>query len=225
MLVRSGEEIMTILAALLLAASLHPKELVGLWQMDINPAGSFELRADGTGSFAGQTVRWSAARGVLTFQGAEGSESIAYKLDQGRLLLSMGEATLVWKRAEAAPKKLAAKRADGEGDPRLRQLLLSSAWCSFSYSQAGGTTHKSRVVLRPDGTLTRDSDSEMYSSGSAGTYFGASNNAQGARWRLQGQRLLIDSGEGFQDVGLQVSQNSNGYPILNAAGVEYMMCN
>jgi hypothetical protein len=214
-----------VILALIIAASLHPKELVGKWLMEANPESRFELRADGTGSFDGQAVHWSAAEGMLTIRGEEGSESIAYKLEQGRLLLSLGEATLSWKRADEGQKtKAPHKHSAGDGDPRLRQLLLSSAWCSFSYSQTSGTTHQSRVVLHPDGRLTRDSGAETYSSGSAGTYFGASNDAQAARWKLDRQRLLIDGGEGFQDVGLQVTQNSSGYPILKANGVEYMMC-
>ena len=54
----------------------------------------------------------------------------------------------------------------------------------------------------------------------------AGQSAQGTimRWKLENLRLLIDSGQGFQDVGLQGTKNSAGYPILKALGKEYMMC-
>ena len=110
---------------------------------------------------------------------------------------------------------------------QARQVLLSSAWCSFTYNQRSGTSTTRKVVFRPDGIMTVNGGAETYSSGYGGTYAGQSNNAGAMRWKLQNLRLYVDAGNGtgFQDVGLSATQNSNGAVILQSQGREYMMCN
>lgn len=115
-------------------------------------------------------------------------------------------------------------------DQQARQLLTSSAWCSFSYRSTGGggsgVSSSSRVVFRPDGTMVMSSGGESYSTGYAGSVAGQSSGGSVMRWRVENLRLLVDSndGLGFQDIGLQAYQNSSGYPVLKAQGKEYSQC-
>jgi hypothetical protein len=115
------------------------------------------------------------------------------------------------------------------GDPRddqARQLLLGSAWCSFTYNKVSGTSTTQRVVFRSDGQLFINGGAETYSSGAAGSYAGQSNNGGVMRWRLENLRLLIDAGDGngWQDVNLDATRNSSGSVILHSLGREYAMC-
>ncbi len=109
-------------------------------------------------------------------------------------------------------------------DQQARQLLTSSAWCSFSYRSTGsggsGVSSSSRVVFRPDGTMFMGTGGESYSTGSAGSVAGQSSGGSVMRWRVENLRLLVDAndGMGFQDIGLQAYQNSSGYPVLKAQG-------
>jgi hypothetical protein len=124
----------------------------------------------------------------------------------------------------------AAAPAGSPMDAQVRQLLLSSAWCSFSYSATpggggyGDRSSSSRVVFQADGSGFRGSSSESYSTGYGGTAAGGGRGGQPFRWQVQNGRLLIDTGAGFQDVNLDGKRNSNGYPILISGGVEYMSC-
>ena len=223
--------------ALAAAAADHPKELLGRWQMEVSAATTFELRADGNAQFNGEATRWTARAGKLTV----GGTTMDYKLAGARLTLSMGSADLVWVRAAgkaaAARERMPPVRIpesddaappveQHRGDPRLRQLLLSNAWCSFHYSQSAGTSSKTRVSFGADGSALRQSDSELSSSGSGGQYGSQQQGGEQWRWEIRGQRLFIDTmdGQGARDVGLAITQNSNGYPILNAGGKEYMSC-
>jgi len=112
-------------------------------------------------------------------------------------------------------------------DAQSRQVLTSSAWCSFTYNKVSGTSTTRKVVFRQDGVMTLNGGAETYSSGSGGTVAGQSRKASAMRWKLQNARLYVDQGGGggFQDVGLTATRNSNGSIILHAEGREYAMCN
>jgi hypothetical protein len=218
-----------------LAWSQVVPELVGRYQMEMDSSEVMELRADGTATIGEEEMRWSARANQLTV----GTDATPYVFQGGRLILSIGAIRLAWKKvsgpvgksstAPGAQKGLpdAAPASGGNAqDAQYRQILMSSAWCSFTYNKISGTSTTRRVVLRPDGIMTVNGGAESYSSGAGGTYAGQSNNSSNMRWKYEGLRLYLDdgSGAGFQDVGLTASRNSNGSIILMAAGREYAMC-
>ncbi len=122
-------------------------------------------------------------------------------------------------------------------DRQLTQLLLGSPWCSFSYSQTSGATNSSRNVFLPDGRLQTSSNYEggtvnqqgggtvNLGGGATGSVYSQSQGGGTARWRVQGGQLHLDVGAGWQVIALQVTRNSNGYPIITADGKEYSQCN
>jgi hypothetical protein len=112
-------------------------------------------------------------------------------------------------------------------DAQARQLLTSSAWCSFTYNKVSGTSTTRKVVFRPDGMMTINGGAETYSSGHGGTVAGQSRSQGAMRWKMENLRLYVDQGggSGFQDVGLDATRNSSGSIILHADGREYAMCN
>jgi hypothetical protein len=120
----------------------------------------------------------------------------------------------------------AAQAAGKTGDP-LSKLLLSSAWCSFSYNQYTGTSHTTRYQFFRNGTYSNSARGETYNSGRNGTVAGQHDSGGAGRWAVrQGQLYLSAPPEqpSLQPVALKVTRNSNGYPILNADGVEYSAC-
>ncbi|HLA36538.1 MAG TPA: hypothetical protein VJ001_16875 [Rhodocyclaceae bacterium] len=228
------------------------KELVGKFQMDVQDGDVLELRADGTANLAGEETTWSARNHRLSV----GPDTMPYLLQGNRLVLTMGSIQIAWKRLGGADKGLspmqkaavkAAGRQPGTNDAAVpmqpgvartppggnaqdiqaKQILMSSAWCSFTYNQRSGTSTTRKVVFRPDGVMTIGGGGETYSSGYGGVYAGQSSSADAMRWKFENLRLYIDSGDGggFQDVGLSATKNSNGAPILHADGREYSMCN
>ena len=122
-------------------------------------------------------------------------------------------------------------------DQQLAQLLLSSAWCSFSYKS--GYTNQSRNVFHRDGTLSINTNAEggtvnQYGGGnvdigggSGGSVYGQQQGSGQTHWKVQGGQLYLNDGSGFQPVPIRITQNSNGYPIITAAndGKEYSQCN
>lgn len=122
-------------------------------------------------------------------------------------------------------------------DQQLRQLLLSSAWCSFSYSQTSGSTSSSRSLFLPDGRLQVGSNQEGgtvnqngggtvdLGGGSTGSVYSQSQGGGTLTWQVQGGQLYVDAGQGMQLLPLTITRNSNGYPIITAAGKEYSQCN
>lgn len=116
-------------------------------------------------------------------------------------------------------------RATGQ-DAQIERILLSSPWCYMHYSQTLGSTNTERGVYLRDGRLVVTTGHEMVSSGENGTAYGSSNGGTTYRWRVLGGDLQLSDGAGpFTPVGLRITQNSNGYPILNVAGKEYSQCN
>jgi hypothetical protein len=106
------------------------------------------------------------------------------------------------------------------------KLLLSSAWCSFSYNKISGTTKTTRARFYANGTYGFGNQRESQSSGQYGSVYGQSGGGGGGRWQVKGGELYMGEGGGPL-VGVQtvLKRNSNGYPIIVADGVEYMQCN
>lgn len=116
-------------------------------------------------------------------------------------------------------------------DQQIAQLLLSSPWCYFNYtgvpgSSSSGRTNTERVVFQRDGTGVQSTGGESYYSNPYGSSAGQATGGQGFRWRVQNGMLLV-SGDGaqWQQIPLQVTRNSSGYPIVTAGGKEYATCN
>ena len=115
-------------------------------------------------------------------------------------------------------------------DRQLTQLLLSSKWCSFSYSGVSGTgsgsSRTESILFNQDGTAYVESGGESYYGGPEGSAAGQRGASGQFNWRVTGGKLLMstDGGSSWQTVDLEVSYNSNGYPILNADETEYAQC-
>jgi hypothetical protein len=105
------------------------------------------------------------------------------------------------------------------------ELLMSSAWCTFTYNKTTGYSHTKRVYFNANGTYGTGSRGEGYSSGSGGTLASQRNSAGSGLWRVERGELLMSEGRGgFEPVGTLVKRNSSGYPIIVADGVEYSQC-
>lgn len=231
----------TVVALILLLVTVVPAsariaaELVGSYRMEVQGGEVLELRANGSAAMNGEETQWSVSGNQLTI----GDEVMQYKLKGDRLLLTIGPVQVAWKKLPAkgkvAPpgqKKTAvenggqSRTGGSDADREARQLLTSTAWCSFTYNSVSGTTNTSRVVFYPNGAMTISGGAETYSKGYGGTYAGQSQSGNTMRWKLENLRMYLDQGDGngFTDIGLEATRNSNGYVILHAGGKEYSMC-
>jgi len=241
-----------IVAAMLAASPQLDSRLVGTWNAGGSPFCTFQ--ADGTGRMEDGPFRWTAQNGKLRVVDDEGSvDVIAYRVEGNTLALEMGGIQMQLSRAgggartakppkageraaardddagdseEAAPPPKAAAKPAGN-DP-VAQLLVSSAWCSFSYNKTSGVTHQSKVRFFPNGTWSSGAQAETYSSGSGGTYASQSNGAAGGQWAVKGGRLYMSDPPETPSLErvepFSITRNSNGYPIINAMGREYSRC-
>ena len=104
------------------------------------------------------------------------------------------------------------------------ELLLSSAWCTFSYNKNTGYSSSKRVAFSPGGTYAVGSRGEGGSSGSAGSMASQRDTARGGQWRVQNGELYLSEGGDFEHIQTVVRRNSNGHPVIVADGVEYSQC-
>jgi hypothetical protein len=114
----------------------------------------------------------------------------------------------------------------GAGNDQLSQLLMSSGWCYLRY--ASGNTYTEKVYFSPNGTWSNNKESEIYGRNDyAGTSaHSVGNSGTGGQWTVKGGQLYMSEGGGpLQPLPLQITRNSNGYPIINADGKEYSQCN
>jgi len=104
-------------------------------------------------------------------------------------------------------------------------LLLSSAWCTFTYNQTTGYSSTTRVTFRKNGTYSTGGRAEGYSSGRGGTYASQNDTQGNGKWKVVKGELYISEGYGqMNPVRTVVKKNSSGYPIILADGVEYSQC-
>jgi len=126
----------------------------------------------------------------------------------------------------SAPAGSAATGGGSPADQQLTQLLLSSPWCNMRYSQQMGATTIERVVFSRDGRMVSRTQRESAVNNREGSYYGNSADATQGFWRVQNGALMLSAdGRAYEPTPVTVSRNSNGYPIVTAAGKEYYQCN
>lgn len=213
-----------------------------------NPAGNvvtltLEQDAQGkvSGTLSGQgtsfkveaEVRPEGLLGMLT--GESGSLFLISRLRGNELDVVLAEqgpngqpnmqATRQFVMTRGAAKKPAAAAKPAAQDQEAVQFLTANAWCSFTYNQRSGTSTRERVVFRPDGSVTQQGGAETYSSGRSGTVSGQQTSGNQGRWRVRGGQLELSAdGATWAPQPLEVTKNSNGYPIIKSGGKEYMIC-
>ncbi|UPT74834.1 MAG: hypothetical protein M0D55_03720 [Elusimicrobiota bacterium] len=217
-----------LLAAALLAlapSAFAASPLVGSWNKDGAPAA--EVRVDGTATVDGEAVRWKASGNTLTLRYADGRvEVMEYALRGDVLTVTMeGESETYTRAGKAKAAKAKGPAPTPAGKDKLSTMLTGSAWCWMRYNKIAGTTKQERVVFDRSGAWGSGARGETYSSGMHGTAYGQTDSSSGGRWSVKGKSLLMSEGGGaLEDVGLSVSYNSNGHPLLNVAGKEYYSC-
>lgn len=124
--------------------------------------------------------------------------------------------------AGAGPSSLASTPQDQQ----IATLLMSSPWCNMRYSQQMGATTVERVTFARDWRFASRTSRESAVNNSQGSYYGNSSDGVDGFWRVQNANLLLSAdGQRFEATPLQITRNSNGYPIITAAGKEYNKCN
>jgi len=104
-------------------------------------------------------------------------------------------------------------------------LLLSSAWCTFSYNKTTGYSNTTRLRFNKNGTYGSGGRAEGYSSGRGGAYASQNDSSSGGSWKVNKGELYISQGRGeLAHVNTVVKRNSSGYPIILTDGVEYSQC-
>ena len=136
--------------------------------------------------------------------------------------------------AAAAPARggLGLVGATGVQEKQIAQLLVSSAWCTMSYSSgstySGGSYGRSsteRVVFAADGMGTTTAGGENANSGAGGTVASQGSSGQRFMWRIEGMNLVLSQdGAQWSPVPLQIYDNGSGAPIVKSQGKEYSRC-
>lgn len=221
---------MLALALLATSAWADPK-LAGQWALNGQPY--LVLNKDGTGTLEGDAFTWQARGNALVLSASGQSNTLPYQINGSSLTLQLGFIPISLQRmggsADAGRSKAAnepAATAKG-GTDQLSQLLLSSAWCSFKYNQYSGTSNTTRYQFFSNGTYSNSARGETYNSGRYGTVAGQHDSGGSGRWAVRNGLLYVSSQPeqpDLQPARVTVTRNSSGYPILNADGVEYSMC-
>jgi hypothetical protein len=104
-------------------------------------------------------------------------------------------------------------------------LLLSSAWCTFSYNKVSGYSKTTRVRFSKDGTYRIGNRGEGYSSGKSGSMASQQDSGSNGSWKVVKGELYLSEGKAKPGyVKTVLKRNNNGYPIIIADGVEYSQC-
>lgn len=236
-----------VISAALCAAPKNDPRLVGTWLAGAEPFITFA--ANGTGSMDEGKVKWSTNGATLTITDDTGEvEQATFQVEGDAMIMTIGGIPVQLRRAGGKKQSALAARAakvnqassdDGvDEEPRpqqpraarndqLSQLLLSSAWCSFTYNKVSGTSSQTRVRYFPNGTWSMGGQTETYNSGANGTVSGQYGSNNGGLWEVRNGQLWGSYGNAPLELvqPFSVTRNSNGYPIINSLGKEYSSCN
>ena len=164
---------------------------------------------------------------MAQFEGANLTVVLAEPMANGQPNLNSAR-RIVFTKAGAPPASKGAEKPPAASgvDGQLTALLTRNAWCGFTYNQRSGTSTSERVVFSGNGMVSKSSGAQTYNSGPAGSVAGQSGNSERAHWKVaNGMLHLSQDGMNWSPQPLQVTQNSNGSPILKSGGKEYMQCN
>lgn len=162
---------------------------------------------------------------MAQFEGASLAVVLAEPLANGQPNLNTAR-RIVFTKGSGAAAKTEKPAAPSGTDGQLTALLTRNAWCGFTYNQHTGTSTSERVVFGANGLVSRNAGAQTYNSGPAGSVAGQYGNRDQARWKVaNGMLHLSQDGTNWSPQALQVTQNSNGSPIIKSGGKEYMVCN
>ena len=162
---------------------------------------------------------------MAQFEGANLTVLLAEPMANGQPNLNSARRIVFTKGGSGAAAKTE-KPAASDTDGQLTAFLTRNAWCGFTYNQHSGTSTRERVVFGANGLVSRNSGAQTYNSGPAGSVAGQYGNSEQGRWKVaDGMLHLSQDGTNWAPQPLQVTQNSNGYPIIKSGGKEYMQCN
>ena len=112
-------------------------------------------------------------------------------------------------------------------DESQKQLLLSSKWCTSSYSESGGgysNYSQTTIIFSPDGTYTMNTNSESSSVGYGGDYFGSGATPFRGQWKIEnGKFMLADDSTNGQFYDPQIIETQYGFQSL-LTKKEYSRC-
>jgi hypothetical protein len=188
---------------------------------------SFDVKAQSTADGLMGTVSGSAGNLYLMgqFQGEQLIIVLAEPGPGGQPNLQTARRIAFTKGAASAASAKKQSPSAGGADSQLAQFLTRNPWCGFTYNQHTGTSTSERVVFYGNGTVVQTSGRETYNSGPNGTVAGQHGGGQQGRWKVaNGVLHLSQDGVNWSPQPLQVTQNSNGYPIIKSDGKEYMVC-
>lgn len=189
--------------------------LVGAWT---GPDSTIVLGQDGATVIGGIRYRYTADAKVITLVGSDGTFRYPYQLKGDVLTLLINGAVQTF---HCGAQGSSPQGAGGGG--MSESLMLSSAWCTFSYNKISGYSNTTRWVFSPNGTYSKGGRGEGYSSGYGGTMASQHNSGGGGRWKVVNGQLYI--GDTIpQPVQSVVKHNSNGSPIVVVNGTEYSKC-
>ena len=192
--------------------------LVGAWT---GPDSTIVLSRDGTTVIGGIRYRYTADAKAITLVGSDGTFRYPYQL-KGDVLTLLINGTVQTFRCGTQGSMPQGAGGGGSGG-MSESLMLSSAWCTFSYNKISGYSNTTRWVFSPNGTYSKGGRGEGYSSGYGGTMASQHNSGGGGRWKVVNGQLYI--GDTIpQPVQSVVKHNSNGSPIVVVNGVEYSRC-
>lgn len=189
--------------------------LVGPWT---GSESTIVLGQDGTTVFGGIRYHYTADANIITLVGSDGTFRFPYQLKGDVLTLLINGVVQTFHCGTTGPSP-----QGGGGGGMSESLMLSSAWCTFSFNKVSGYSNTTRWVFSPNGTYSKGGRGEGSSSGYGGTMASQHNSGGGGRWKVVNGQLYI--GDTIpQPVQSVVKHNSNGSPIVVVNGVEYSRC-
>jgi hypothetical protein len=211
--------------------------LLGGWQCQSDEGTiSLVFQSSNILSFDGEQMSYTLLPGIIRVQEMFGHTDYVYTLNINSLMIIFpeGETLNFTKASGKTPSDPGSQGAPSGGsgnDAQLKNLLISSAWCSFSFSGSSGgspthgRTNSSQVRFFSNGTYSMGERSVGYSEGSGGSVTGQTDSGSDGQWEIRQGKLYLSEGFGqLEPLDLRVKYNSNGYPILTADGVEYSQC-
>jgi hypothetical protein len=211
--------------------------LLGRWQAQLaEQIIALEIVSNNQLVLEGVPAYYRQFPGLIRVRGEYGAVDYPYRFEDEVLVIAFPEGYQLGfvKEGDIATtgKEQIAASQSGAINTQLRELLLSSVWCAFSFRDDSaypeirrGANRLLRLRFHPDGSYLKEHRSRAYSYDYGGAVAGQAGSSRSGHWRVQEGWLFVAEGGGaMQPVRLDISFDPAGTPILYFSGTEYRRC-
>ncbi|GGD57400.1 hypothetical protein GCM10011514_21870 [Emticicia aquatilis] len=201
-------------------SAIAPANLLGTWSVN---GETVVFKNDKTGTYNGNPFRYSVAGNTLTTSGNTGTTVFTFAVNGNYLTLIGGGVNVVMQRGNASNSQ---SNTYGKSSGGGIDQSIVGKWCWANTSSTYSSSYNSSkcIVINANGSYEYYAEGSISGYGGGGYGGSSSQSADRGTWRLEGNRIHVQSqAEGYKVYSFEKRNHpKNGDPMIVIDGDTYV---